>query len=208
MLLRFHRGVHRETEDRCHSAPGPTVGHLTAGRRPRLGHCREPCDPRQVNRATGDELSPVTLREITSENLRAILEHPGWLAGPALDRYGQLGKGTHRTLALTSTGLAIVGLFLMATLDEGASVLAIDGTIVLVGLGLGGMLATFGSAVIRPRSASRRSVGRGVPPAPHGCHRGGLPGHRGGRGARVRTVAFSAFGERRSDRVVPAVEAI
>ena len=58
-----------------------------------------------------------------------------------------LGKGTHRTLALTSTGLAIVGLFLMSTLDEGASILAIDGTIVLVGLGLGGMLATFGSAV-------------------------------------------------------------
>ena len=27
-----------------------------------------------MNRATGDELSPVTLREITSENLRAILE--------------------------------------------------------------------------------------------------------------------------------------
>ena len=59
----------------------------------------------------------------------------------------QLGKETHRTLALTSTGLAIVGLFLMATLDEGASILAIDGTIVLFGLGLGGMLATFGSAV-------------------------------------------------------------
>lgn len=58
-----------------------------------------------------------------------------------------LGKGTHRTLALTSTALAIVGLFLMSTLDEGASIHAIDGTIVLVGLGLGGMLATFGSAV-------------------------------------------------------------
>ena len=57
------------------------------------------------------------------------------------------GKGTHRRLALTSTGLAIVGLFLMSTLGEGASILATDGTIVLVGLGLGGMLATFGSAV-------------------------------------------------------------
>ena len=58
-----------------------------------------------------------------------------------------LGKGTHRRLALTSTVLAILGLFLMSTLGEGASILAIDGTIVLVGLGLGGMLATFGSAV-------------------------------------------------------------
>ncbi|MXY54104.1 MAG: MFS transporter [Gammaproteobacteria bacterium] len=57
------------------------------------------------------------------------------------------GKGTHRRLALTSTGLAFVGLVLMSTLGEGASILATDGTIVLVGLGLGGMLATFGSAV-------------------------------------------------------------
>ena len=57
------------------------------------------------------------------------------------------GKGTHRRLALTSTGLAFVGLFLMSILDEGAGILATDGTIVLVGLGLGGMLATFGSAV-------------------------------------------------------------
>ncbi|MDE0693636.1 MAG: MFS transporter [Gammaproteobacteria bacterium] len=57
------------------------------------------------------------------------------------------GKGTHRTSALTSTGLAIVGLFLMSNVGEGASILATDGTIVLVGLGLGGMLATFGSAV-------------------------------------------------------------
>ena len=35
----------------------------------------------------------------------------------------------------------------MSTLDEGASILATDAVIVLVGLGLGGMLATFGSAV-------------------------------------------------------------
>ena len=57
------------------------------------------------------------------------------------------GKGTHRRSALTSTALAFVGLFLMSTLGEGASILATDGTIVLLGLGLGGMLATFGAAV-------------------------------------------------------------
>ena len=57
-------------------------------------------------------------------------------------------KGTHRRLALTSTGVAFVALFLMSTtLNEGASILATDGAIVVLGLGLGGMLATFGSAV-------------------------------------------------------------
>lgn len=57
-------------------------------------------------------------------------------------------KGTHRRLALTSTGVTFVALFLMSTtLTEGASILATDGAIAVVGLGLGGMLATFGSAV-------------------------------------------------------------
>ena len=194
-------------------------------------------------------------------------------------------KGTHRRLALTSTGVTFVALFLMSTtLTEGASILATDGAIAVVGLGLGGMLATFGSAVqgavpqnmlgaatsslsfyrsvggmlgvacagavltnrlreglsdalssgvsstgasvqlqpnwlgtvrldprigvrwavdgggsrtaaVGPGSASRRSVGRGVSFGTHRCHRGGLPGDCGCRGARVRAVGVPAFGE-------------
>ena len=45
-------------------------------------------------------------------------------------------------------------------------------------------------------------------PPPSRVPSGGLPSHRGGRGARVRAVAVPALGERRRDRVVSAVTAL